>query len=413
METENTASPPARPSRLRFIITRLLTMTLSLVITFLFLELFMRMGFDVLPANVQGELQSVRRWPWNEEPFVRPVPLINSRTYQTHIDPGLRDFAVRWHDARFTFNTRAIWDGHPLGLRNEDEPQWPLDIVAFGDSFTFCWTAYEDCWVQKLVQDYGWRVTNAGLSGTGSGGQLTLMQELAEPLQPRVIIWQWYPNDITDEFVLSWLREETEWLEWPHAAPPIPPAEGLAQYSALYRLLDRYVLNPDDDPEYEYNQIVTVNDHDLSVVSGEFPHPFSFNYTSATYGWEHHINYRMEGVAYLQTLCQRDDNSLCIEMVMVFVPTKEEAYAEFLEDGALDADYLASIGESRRRMLALCEAEGWRCLDATPVFQEAIRQDRATVYYATDFHLDASGNQLLADVVADYLIENGLLPGPE
>jgi hypothetical protein len=44
----------------------------------------------------------------------------------------------------------------------------------------------------------------------------------------------------------------------------------------------------------------------------------------------------------------------------------------------------------------------------TPYFQDAVDAGQ-TVYNAFDFHLDASGNKIVSDVVANYLIENGLL----
>ena len=392
------------------ILGRLIMMSFSMVVTLIAIETFMRIGFDALPPNVQGDLQSVRRVPWNEEVMVQGVPIENSKTYQSQIEPGLVDFPVRWNDARFTFSTQSIWDGHWIGLRNKGETQWPLDIVTFGDSFTFCWTAYEDCWVQKLNTDYGWHVINAGQPGNGSGGQLVLMQELLEPLQPKVVIWQWYTNDISDEYVFGWLKEERASLEMPPAAPPIPDAKGFAQYSAIYRLIDINLLNPPDTGDYDYAQVVEVNGQQLNIVSGEYAHPQSFEWPSIEEGWNEHVQARTAGAEHVVALCERDENPLCINMVMVFIPSKEEVYAEaIIEAGALDAEYIETIGESRRRMLDLCAEQGWHCVDATPALQAAVADGQA-VYYAKDFHLNAEGNQVVTDLLADYLVEQDLLP---
>jgi hypothetical protein len=357
-----------------------------------------------LPANVQGQLQSVRRVPWDETPMVQAVPINNSRTFQAQVDPGIQDFPVRWHDARFKFSTQPIWDDHPVGLRNEGPPQWPLDILAFGDSFTFCWTALEDCWVQKLASQYGWHVINAGQPGTGSGGQLELMKWIAALLKPRLLIWQWYPNDLSDEFVLAWLNGEAEWGGWPPAAPPIPQAEGFAQYSALYRLIDINLLNPMDEGEYEHTQAVEVNGQMFSFASGEYPHPVAMSYQAVQDGWERHVAYRTEGPQLAA--------DIGAQMLMVFIPTKEEAYAEVLRGKYLEGSYLEAMTESRRRLLELCAEQGWHCLDATPALQEAVRKGR-NVYYAQDFHLNPAGNQVLVDLIARYITDHQLLSTTE
>jgi len=75
----------------------------------------------------------------------------------------------------------------------------------------------------------------------------------------------------------------------------------------------------------------------------------------------------------------------------------------------LGQEYLDGAADSRRLLVNLCAERGWHCLDATPAFQEAIRAGEP-IYYAQDFHLDASGNQVLAQIVNDYIVENQLLP---
>jgi len=78
----------------------------------------------------------VRRVPWREERLAPIMPLQYSRSYYVVVAPGYKNFPVRWMDARFTFTTNSLWD-HPVGLRTDPNPRWPIDIMAFGDSFTF------------------------------------------------------------------------------------------------------------------------------------------------------------------------------------------------------------------------------------------------------------------------------------
>jgi hypothetical protein len=376
----------------------LLMTVLSVVFALLIAEIFMRTGFDALPADVQGNIQAVRVVPWDEERIVPPVPFITDRKFQSRLEPGLTDQPVRWYDARFTFDTGTVWDGHSIGLRT-DGPTWPLDILAFGDSFTFCWTEMSNCWVQNLEQ-FGWNVVNAGQPGTGSIGQYALMRDIIEPLDPAVVIWQWYPNDLQDDYLLATLNDETPALELPPAPEPVADLDGLAQYSTVAALVEAWMAPTEDDAGYQHYQTVDVNGREMLLVTGEYTHPFSPDYAAVQYGWERNAAIHEEAAAYIQ-------DELNAEMLLVLIPTKEEAYAEPL-NAVLDALYLESIGESRRRMLDLCSANDWHCIDMLPAFREAIANGE-TVYYALDFHLNTSGNRILTEVIHDYLVENALL----
>ena len=381
------------------VLAGLLLMLISVVFTLLLIEVFMRVGFNALPPQIQGDIQAVRRVPWSEERIIQPVPFIADRTLQARLEPGINDFSVRWQDARFTFDTGTVWDGHPIGLRTTG-PQWPLDILAFGDSFAFCWTAVDDCWVQRLGSAYGWNTVNAGLPGTGSGGQLALIKDIAAPLESAVVLWQWYPNDLQDNYNLAVLNQETDERELPPAPPAAAEPSGLAQYSALLWLIQQQ-LDPVDDPSgYQHYTTVNVDGRDLLVGAGEYPHPFTPEYDAVAYGWERDLAAHREGAAYIQ-------DEVGATMVLVLVPTKEEVYAEQLAD-AIGADYLDAISQTRRQLLETCADEGWHCIDPLPAFRAAIAEGE-TVYYALDFHLDASGNRILADVIHEYLLANDLL----
>lgn len=389
-----------RPSRVMRIIGPILITIFSLACMLLTLEAYMRVGFDTLPPGVQGDIQGVRRVPWSEERIIQPIPFLSDSNYLARLEPGIVDHSVRWRDARFKFSTRAMWEGHPVGLRTH-EPLWPLDLVAFGDSFTFCWTDVEDCWVQRLQSDYGYSVVNAGQPATGSGGQLKLMTEILEPIQAPLVVWQWYGNDLMDDYVLASYNGEAGGLEEPPGAIPVREPQGFERYSALYFMLNLYILDP---PSYdgrflEYVE-VEANGREISVPSDEYAHGFSFSYPAIADGWERNVAHHMAAAEFVA--------ELGVEMVIVIIPTKEEVYQAYIGDD-LSPETYEDAGEGRRRLVALCQEQGWHCIDMLPYFQEAV-EDGDTVYWAGDFHLDASGNLVVARVVNDYIIENELLP---
>ncbi|MDX1995453.1 MAG: SGNH/GDSL hydrolase family protein [bacterium] len=392
--------PTAKPRRrLSAVLGILFSVVFGVLLSWLMLEVLLRVGFDFLPAKTQADLQAVRRVPWSERAMVPPVPFISDRRLQSRLEPGLENYPVRWHDARFTFNTGTVWDGHMVGLRT-DGPRYPLDILAFGDSFAFCWTAVEDCWVQRLESDYGWSATNAGMPGTGTTGQFRLMAEIAPPMQPRLIVWQWYTNDLFDDYVLALLNGESEPREAAPAPDPVPEVRGFARYSAVWRLIDVALNPPEKTSPYQHNQVVNVNGRDMLISTDEYTPSVSLDYDAVAYGWTRTLESLEAGHALA--------DEIGAGMLLVLIPLKEEAYGDLLSD-VYSPEHLAQMGESRRQLMQVCEERGWRCLDALPTFQKAIAEGE-TVYYALDFHLDASGNRLLAQMIQDTITQEGLLP---
>src|SRR5262245_4184213 len=101
-----------RLPRFRAFLGRLALIVFGIAVSWVLTEAFMRIGFDYLPPAVQGEIQLVRRVPWSDEQIIRPIPFLIERDFQTRLSPGLKDYPVHWSDARFTFNTISVWDGH-------------------------------------------------------------------------------------------------------------------------------------------------------------------------------------------------------------------------------------------------------------------------------------------------------------
>ncbi len=383
---------------MRTILPRLTLVILSIAFTLMVIEVFMRVGFDFLPPQIQSEIQAVRVVPWRDKQIIPPIPFEADRGYQSRIAPGYNNYPVRWMDARFTFDTISLWE-HPVGLRTSDSPRWPIDIMAFGDSFTFCWTAVEDCWVQQLESEHGWSSINAGQPGTGPSGQVRLIEEVGIPIKPRLVIWQRHPNDSFDDYILYWFREETPSLSGAPAADPVPVLKGLEQYSALFTLINRRLNPPPKTNDYLHSQVINARERSLLIATDEYTHSSHSSYPATAYGWEHNLEAYTRGVELLKTIDT--------QVVFLLIPTKEEAYAEFVSD-YLSETYLEELAENRTLMLEACEVNGWHCIDALPTFRDAI-QEGTHVYYGHDLHLDASGNDIVTQLVQDYIATNQLL----
>lgn len=378
--------------------TRILLMSGSILFTLLLIEIFVRAFFDVLPVEIQSDIQAIQRAPWESERLIPVLPFTLDLNIQAYIAPNYTDYPVRWGDAYFTFTTRGV-DWHRAGLRSP-EPIWAIDALIIGDSFSFCWVEETDCWAWKLQTDYGWHIINAGQPGTGTGAQLNMMREIAEPYAPKLIIWQMYSNDSQDDYDLARMNEQVSELQTP--PPVLPPREltGLEKYSVVAHLINN-ILNPRPAPPVIHTQKVRVDGRTVMIPSGTYPPADNRLYESVRYGWEQNIAHYTQGHEYAQ--------SIGAEILIVLIPTKEEAYrAKLTELGVYDDAYWSQVGDSRARLLALCAENNWHCVDMLPIFEAAIA-DGETVYWGYDFHLDVSGNALVAEAVDAYIRENGLL----
>lgn len=380
--------------------TRILLMSGSIFFTLLLIEIFVRAFFDVLPVEIQSDIQAIQRAPWDSERLIPVLPFTLDLNIQAYIAPNFVDYPVRWGDAFFTFTTRGV-EWHRAGLRSP-EPIWAIDALIIGDSFSFCWVEEADCWSWKLQTQYDWHIINAGQPGTGTGAQLAMMREIAEPYAPKLIIWQMYSNDSQDDYDLARMNEQVSELQTP--PPVLPPRElvGLEKYSVVAHLINN-ILNPRPAPPVIHTQKVRVDGRTVMIPSGAYPPADNRLYESVAYGWEQNVAHYTEGHEYAQ--------SIGAAVLIVLIPTKEEAYrAKLTELGVYDEAYWSQIGDSRMRLLALCEANNWHCVDMLPIFEAAIA-DGQTVYWGYDFHLDVSGNALVAEAVDAYIRENGLLVG--
>jgi len=284
-----------------------------------------------------------------------------------------------------------------------EQPIYPLDIIAFGDSFAFCWTSAEECWVQKLQSEHGWNVLNAGTPGNGPGGQLNLIREVGLPLEPALIVWQHYDNDLMDDYVFDTIRGEIDGLELPPGPDPVRLPRGLAQYSGILHLLDNRIDPPEKVTEFQHGQKVQIGSHEFIVTTDEYPPPNSItSYSGIAYGWEQNITHYQAGIDAV-------DEALGVPVVIVMIPYKELVYEDQIGD-ALSAAYWDLMHRHRENMLAVCEERNWHCIDALPTLKEATASTDELVYYAGDFHLAPYGNTVLAELIRDYLVENDLLP---
>ena len=377
---------------------RLAGIGFMLLFSWLLIEILLRVGFGALPPGIQGAIENVRVVPWSDDTIAPPPPWVPDIDFQNMVPPGLEKRDLYFSDGHFTISTIDLWDSR-IGFRS-NPPVWPVQIVAVGDSFTFCFNDFEACWVQRLALDYGWNTMNLGQRGTGTLAHLNTLRAFGPPLEPEVVVWQWYGNDANEDYGLALMRGETESLE---VLPPTDPELGygwLADYSALYAALRDQINSARHDPPESWGQSVQMGDYTLRLGDAYNLYAYDLSRAANQYGWERMIAAFEEA----HTLVQNDMNA---ELVIVLMPTKEEVYAEATTD-AIGQTYLETVAQGRLRLLDTCAARGWHCIDLTPALQAEATMNQ-DLFYNVDHHITGYGNQVVADVVAAFLVDEGLL----
>lgn len=350
----------------------------GVVSVWLAVEVLLRVLFPSLPATVQDPIAGVRIVPWEQRTLAPAPPFLPDIDYQSILPPGLKNQPVYFSAGSFAITTINLW-GSRVGLRS-DAPDWPVDVVVVGDSFSMCYTQFSDCWVKQLNTEHGWRVVNLGERGTGSRAHLQMLTTFGASLKPRIVVWQWYGNDFNEDYGFALLRGEAVPPDAPPESAASPDFGWLADYSAVYAYV-RGILWQRDNPA-------------LSAWTTYNRYAFNMDRPSNQIGWEMSV----QALKQAQEIVNKQIGG---KMVILLMPTKEEIQPELVE-AAKDAAYVAMLAEGRQRMLRLCQEQGWYCLDASEALRSQAQAGK-TVYYATDPHINALGNQVVADAVDEYL----------
>lgn len=376
---------------------RLTGIVFGLLLAWLMVEVLIRLLFFSLPPRLQLVLEHVHRTPFSDARLL-PDPIWQPDIdYLTITRPVQNRVQYGSAEVRFTVSTEALW-GSRLAFRTRQElVDRYVDGVAVGDSFTFCFTDDDDCWVQRLSQITGLNLINLGITSTGSLSHARVLADFGLPLKPPLVIWQWFGNDANEDYGLAALRGETD-VPSSHPSPLPPKRTWWDEHSALYVLL-RYYLGPRDqfDATLQFDNPVYAEQGDVRLAFGQ-PYLLSaFDMTQP-----HNLDGWARGTAAIRQA--RDMvTSYGGRLVIVLMPTKEQVYRH-LSEPLLGADKLALLDTPYDMMRDFCAAEGLTCLDPLPELQaHALAGEQ--LYYTTDMHLNARGNEVLAEWLAEWLGE--------
>jgi lysophospholipase L1-like esterase len=319
------------------ILCRLARLISALIGLALLFEIGVRVFWTTLPNELRLAIVGVRLLPWSEETLALPAT--------------------------------------KLKVQDAEAQAESLDVLALGDSFTFCWMDASDCWIAHLSA-HGWRALSAAALGSGSTEQLNMLRKLLPSLKPRLIIWQWYHNDAEDNCRLA--RRNVTAQATAESAPERAPAigSGLGQYSALARMIGNWLrwraLTPPQPPP-----VVPAPDSEL---------PCESDMTSVLDDYAAGIALAAEHGA---------------TVVIALVPHIDEV------ESAQESNM--AMTQARQILRDRCAARGYHCVDPFETLRAAYRSGQR-MYNRADLHLTAEGRRLFAEALIAYIEQHRLLP---
>jgi hypothetical protein len=394
---------------------RLVAIFLGIGLAILVLEAVLRLAYPIFPYTIQAALRDVHLTPFTERRILPKQIWQSDGAYQLVSRANAVD-EMQFPDTRvgFRVTTKNFLDPKShVGFRVASydwEPRWPVDAVVVGDSFSFCYTEYESCWVRRLESERGMSVVNLGQVATGSISRLNLLNTFGLPYEPAVVIWQWYGNDFNDDFGMFQMTSGMEIEADPVARPARRLVGGqlghwLETNSAVYWIAQTFASSREE--LYKYERFVDP----YSVDDDGFTFTFGRPYILKAFDLDNENN--QHGKALTQEIllkAKQDLDALGIHLVVVLIPSKEEVYERWTT-AFLGVDRMRSLGEGRELMVDFCAEHALACLDTTGALRSSAERGMH-VYWPDDTHLNVLGNALVADAVWHFLVDEELMVEP-
>src|SRR4051794_23511894 len=140
---------------MRAAIIRIAAVVFGLVLAVVIAEAGIRLFYHSLPMGLQIALRDVHVTPFSDQQLAPPPLWQTDKDYLTIVRPGAVD-SLQAGSPDVTFHvTSYSWWGGRVGFRSPQPDDGSVEAVTLGDSFTFCFTEVQDCWVTRLAQQMG------------------------------------------------------------------------------------------------------------------------------------------------------------------------------------------------------------------------------------------------------------------
>lgn len=384
---------------MRRIATIVFRVLLIAALTVALLEVVLRVAAPRLP----GQIGVVARYVTTGQPYSEtwtPAWRENRDHFYT-LRPGIQD-ALQYGSPSVSFRltTHKLWDdGLPpdegIGFRTAPV-DFAVDIVVVGDSFGFCFTEQIDCWVDQLAALTGDQIVNLSTPVTGSLSHARMIEDFAAPLEPPLVLWQFFGNDFYDDYVLHAWRGDIA----PLTSEDTSDTGGswVTRHTVTGALIELLTTGtwsglPAGERAYEPRYSAPYPGGILQFGKQYELTALDMTRAETQYGLE-------------QTRTALRDAKARVEawggtLAVVIIPTREEVYSA-ITGPVMGPDQLATLSSAREAMHALCEELNLPCFDAADAFSQPEAVTTA-LYYPDDMHLNPNGNRVLAQALLPWL----------
>jgi SGNH hydrolase-like domain, acetyltransferase AlgX len=343
-----------------------------------------------------AQLLSIATGEWRgpATSFVTDSDLLYRRpAHQSWSGRPRSDMAVAWNlpiraPRQQSFTTDA------RGFRNRRDLDH-ADIALVGDSFVEgAYVADDETCAADLERRTGLSVENLGQSGYGTLQELKVVEKVALPLRPRMLLWFFFEgNDLYDdqsyENGLAYLRTHgtfaaaSRWRpEWRHFREASFTVTG---FRLLRRIADP--LLPNAPPSFGW--------FDRSNA-----HTQLFFYADAALHWSDFERQRFEKTkaAFLRgrALCAAQG----IHMVIVFIPTKFRVYGDLCRFPPESPCLSWHVWRLADELTDFCRRQRIAFFDLTDAMQRAAASGDV-LYAPEDSHWSAEGHRFVAGLLAE------------
>jgi hypothetical protein len=376
-----------------------------LIVTPLLLEVLIRAAVPVLPPALQlaaeraqkGEALDINRlqlMTMDTDHNFMMRPNVENELYSPKQSVVFRVSTVQILNSRMGFRTYPISQG--------DE----IDVAVVGDSFSFCFTEFEDCWVTQFEANTGLRTMNLAQGATGSISHWNFIDTFGRAFQPPLVIWQWFGNDFNEDYQLAVTRGETQSLgetvipDYENESPA--PLRWLRSNSVAWVVIEQALFGEgayiSDFERYHFTPAHEAEVAGQMLQFGQKYEQIAMNVDDPR------VAYGIPTTREALRSAKETVEGWGGELVVFLVPTREEVYSNVT--APLLGENLNIYARARETMVGLCDELQLTCYDLLPDLENYTDE---LLYYVDDLHLNPRGNQVVEELVRKWLIDLDLI----
>jgi hypothetical protein len=287
-----------------------------------------------------------------------------------------------------------IWSNH-LGCFDMPYHGEKKYILLLGDSFTTCFSSFNDMWGTKVEALLGIRVLKCGVVGYATRQELIKAEEIISKVgnRPNLIVVGYFLDDVVADWNFAFTPNRTN---KPHTEIP-NLKKWLTEHSCLYNLTR----------ERMRSLLLKLPSLRKYCVTKKIIVPYT---SIVEFYYNPDINAQLtrncEDLKTLKNLAYKNN----AEFLVVIIPLREQVYPFLYNWNGIDYQ------EPNRLLHKIFEKERIRYIDLLPLFKKYANQKPRTkldpkndLFWQYDRHWNVKGNHLASLLVSEYILQNNLV----